>query len=194
MKIGLISDSHVPAATRQVPEQVFRAFESQDVDLILHAGDIYTESALDHLENLAPVLAVKGPGVDQGIPDHRAQERRVLALGGVHIGLVHQLYLPNIYYDIFPGVIAREFPPDASLQASLRKIFRQDVHVCVFGDTHADLVEWHQDILMVNPGSPTLPYQYRRLGTVGILEIREGQASARILHLRDFPGPEPSYK
>ena len=193
MKIGLISDSHVPASTRKVPEQVFRAFESENVELILHAGDIYTERALDELETLAPVLAVKGPGVDQGILSPRAENRRLLDLGGVRVALVHQLFLPGLYNDIFPGLIEKQFPAGVSMRATLHKFFKQEVDVCVFGDSHADLVEFHDGVLLVNPGSPTLPYQIMRLGTVGILEILENKATAHILHLKEFPGPAPVY-
>jgi len=192
VKIGLISDSHVPAATRRVPEQVFRAFEG--VELILHAGDIYSEAALDELEAIAPVIAVAGPGLDQGIPRPRVEDQRVLAVQGVHIGLVHILPLPGIRLDIVPGSILSELSPDTTLRASLRKVFRRDVDVCVFGDSHHEMIEQHDGILMVNPGSPTLPHQFRRLGTVGILEIVEGSTTAQILHLAGFPGPEPSYR
>ncbi len=192
MKIGLISDSHVPSSTRHIPEQVFHAFEG--VDLILHAGDIYSERALDELEIIAPVLAVRGPGNDQGIEPPRVEDTRLVAIQGVHIGMVHILALPGIRVDIRPGSFTNEMTPGTSLRECLRKVFKKDVHVCVFGDSHIEVMEWHEDVLMVNPGSPTLPHQYRRLGTVGILDIVEGKPSARILNLKDFPGPEPQYK
>ncbi len=47
MKIGLISDTHAPAFGATSPWQVEKAFEG--VDLILHAGDIYTRRYLDWL-------------------------------------------------------------------------------------------------------------------------------------------------
>jgi predicted phosphodiesterase len=57
MRIGLISDTHSPAMGVHPPEQVARAFEG--VDLILHAGDIYSSDCLDWLELIAPVIAVE---------------------------------------------------------------------------------------------------------------------------------------
>ena len=58
MRIGLISDTHVPDHRRELPCQLKRLFDG--TDLILHAGDIYTTWVLDELENMAPVLAAKG--------------------------------------------------------------------------------------------------------------------------------------
>ncbi|PCJ14259.1 MAG: hypothetical protein COB10_04545 [Planctomycetota bacterium] len=40
----------------------------------------------------------------------------------------------------------------------------------MFGHTHEAVVEEHQGILLVNPGSPVLPMQIQRLGQVAILE------------------------
>ncbi|MBI4236759.1 MAG: metallophosphoesterase family protein, partial [Chloroflexi bacterium] len=39
MRIGLISDTHVPEAGRQLPGQVYELLRG--VDLILHAGDMH---------------------------------------------------------------------------------------------------------------------------------------------------------
>ncbi|HWR70206.1 MAG TPA: metallophosphoesterase family protein, partial [Dehalococcoidia bacterium] len=45
MRIGLLSDTHVPQAVTMLPVELERAFDG--VDLILHAGDIFQSSALD---------------------------------------------------------------------------------------------------------------------------------------------------
>ena len=58
MRIGLISDTHIPDAAKALPPQVKEAF--RDVDLIMHAGDLYEVSVLDELESIAPVLAALG--------------------------------------------------------------------------------------------------------------------------------------
>ena len=58
MRIGLISDTHIPDVARAIPRNVSRAFSG--VDLILHAGDIQLASVLDELERIAPVLAARG--------------------------------------------------------------------------------------------------------------------------------------
>ena len=47
MLIGIISDTHIGRASNKLPSQVFKAFEN--VDLILHAGDIGDVSVIDEL-------------------------------------------------------------------------------------------------------------------------------------------------
>lgn len=45
MRIGVISDTHVPVRARTLPGEVFEIFAG--VDLILHAGDLITLDVLD---------------------------------------------------------------------------------------------------------------------------------------------------
>ena len=54
MKIGLISDTHIPEAMPELPNQVRTVFD--DTDLILHAGDLHCLEVLDWLGEIAPVL------------------------------------------------------------------------------------------------------------------------------------------
>ncbi len=85
MRIGLISDTHIPSAGRDLWPQVYDALRG--VDLIMHAGDLYDLAVLDWLEALAPVIAVSGNGDYGGWQrtepptDPRLRESRVLTLG-----------------------------------------------------------------------------------------------------------------
>ncbi len=62
MRIGLISDTHIPEACAHVWPQVLEAFEG--VDYIFHAGDVHEFSVLDELQRIAPVYAARGNGED----------------------------------------------------------------------------------------------------------------------------------
>ena len=62
MKIGLISDTHIPDSRKELWPQVFTAFRG--VDLILHAGDIYDLGVIDALREVAPIYAARGNGDD----------------------------------------------------------------------------------------------------------------------------------
>jgi predicted phosphodiesterase len=62
-------------------------------------------------------------------------------------------------------------------------IFGKPVDIVVFGYTHEAMVETHQGVLFVNPGSPSLVRQNIRLGTVAILEITPESRAARIIDL-----------
>ena len=94
MRIGLLSDTHIPVDASGLPPQLAEVF--RDVDLILHAGDIYDLSVLDELERITPVLAAKGDddSVDT-LADQRVKHRHVLKLEEQTLWLIH--YKPHQY-------------------------------------------------------------------------------------------------
>lgn len=183
VRIGLISDTHVPNAVNEVPYQVENAFKG--VDLILHAGDIYQSVCLDWLERIAPVTAVELESMVHFKNDSRVEEKRVLTLEGHSIGLVHDLFLRGID-EVRPGSIAASNHSAESLPEIVERFFGDPVTIVVFGHTHIPVMEEHHGILFVNPGSPVLPRQRRELGQVGILEVTPQNKSAWILDLSEF--------
>jgi putative phosphoesterase len=194
MKIGLISDTHFPALGPHLAPEIAMAFA--DVDLILHAGDIYNSACLDELEALAPVIAVEVP-LAPVTGDHRVvDDRRVVHVEGHAIGLVHDLAIPRVT-EVTPGALARGYPEDDGRVApALEAIFGEPVDIVVFGDSHRAVAETCQGILFVNPGSPTLPNQIKRLGDVAVLEIGPDGCEATIVDLRTLrpsaPSPAPA--
>jgi putative phosphoesterase len=184
MKIGLISDTHNPGAARVPPPEVARAFEG--VEMIFHAGDIYIPATLDWLEQIAPVVAVELGSDAHFSEDSRVEEKRRFDLEGYSIGMVHDLIIPGMGGEVTEGSIPREFPNGVDLPKALESVFGAPVNVVVFGHTHHSIVEKYQGVLLVNPGSPSLPRQIRRLGQVGILELSPTGADAKIVELSQY--------
>lgn len=183
MRVGLISDTHSPALGVHPPEEVRRAFAG--VDLILHAGDIYSSECLDWLEEIAPVVGVEVPPAPV-MGDPRVMEKRVVEIEGYAIGLVHDLGMRGVD-EVRPGAIARSWPADMSVADSLAAFFDgQRLDGVVFGHSHWEMSETHEGILFVNPGSPTLPHQTRRLGTVAIMDVTPEGLRGEILDLKQF--------
>jgi putative phosphoesterase len=175
MRIGLISDTHIPTAQKELWPQVYEAFRG--VDLIMHAGDLMVSEVIDWLEEVAPVMAVWGNGDFRGwqrtVPpeDRRLSEAKVLTIGNLKIGLVHDLQLP-------------EHPPLRTLEGQMSHYFRGAVDVIVRGSTHAAEIVTVKDVLIVNPGSPTFPnHQSTRLGTIGFLDVEDGRVEPSIVQL-----------
>ena len=165
MRIGLISDTHIPQAGRDLWPQVYEALRG--VDLIMHAGDLLVPEVIDWLEPLAPVMAVSGNGDYGGwqrtVPpqDPRLSESKLLPLGGLRIGLVHDFPLP-------------ESPPLRTFEGLMSHYFGGPVDVIVRGSTHAAEITTVKGVLVVNPGSPTFPnHKSLRLGTIGYLEVED---------------------
>ena len=173
VRIGLISDTHIPRDIKALPPHIKEAF--QGVDLILHAGDIYLPATLDELEIIAPVLAARGNG-DRHFPeDKRLNDTHVLNIAGLNLGLTHGINYPG--------------SPGYPLDRTIEREFGQHMDIIVFGDTHVAVVERRDGTLLVNPGSPTLPNGLFELGTVGVLDITGKRAEARIIQLSEFPLP-----
>jgi putative phosphoesterase len=183
LRIGLISDTHIPEARERLWPQVFDAFAG--VDLIFHAGDVHDFRVLDELEAVAPVYAARGNGEDGsgGRPvqpeDPRVQYAWLLELGGLWVGLTHYVPVP-------------ERPPNFTLARWIERYFPERTpDVIVSGDTHRELIASVQGVLCVNPGSPTYPHNYdTQHGTIAFLEIRERRASASV-HLITEDGIRP---
>ena len=184
MKIGLIADTQVPSA--ELSPKVKAAFEG--VDLILHAGDILIPSCLDYLEEIAPVKAVETGAERQLRGDSRVVEHhRVVEVEGHSIGMVHELSIPPITaLEILPGVIDKSYPADASLPNSLEEVFGAPVDIVVYGFSHISLVEEHEGILFINPGSATWPNQRVMPGTVAVLDLTNESRDARLIDLNQL--------
>ena len=180
MRIGLISDTHIPVAAPRLWPQVYEAFRG--VDLIMHAGDLMVPDVIDWLEEVAPVMAVSGNGDYGGwqrsLPpdDPRLSESKVLVVDlpegrRLRVGLVHDFQLP-------------EAPPLRTVESLMNHYFGGPVNVIVRGSTHAAEVITVKGVLIVNPGSPTFPnHQSLRLGTIGYLDIADGRVRPSILQL-----------
>ncbi len=176
MRIGLISDTHIPAAAPQLWPQVYEALRG--VDLIMHAGDLMVPEVIDWLEEVAPVMVVSGngdyTGWERSIPpdDPRLSESKVLTVDGLRLGLVHDFQLP-------------EAPPLRTVDGLMSHHFGGPVHVIVRGSTHKAEITTVKGVLIVNPGSPAFPnHQSTRLGTIGFLDIDGGRVHPSILQLK----------
>ncbi len=176
MRIGVISDTHLPSLIRQLDEMGSKAGDIlATVDLILHAGDVVAPSVISWCEQFAPVRIARG---NNDLFEHpRLADKHVLNIDGWRIGLVHEARpetrpMAEILADVLPG---------------------EEVDVFIAGDTHVQRLELRHNVLVMNPGSPTLPHhkQWRR-GTVGLLQVTAQQLDSEILVLGQTEGsPNP---
>lgn len=195
MKIGLISDTHTPGDGQGVPESVYKVFDG--VDLILHAGNIFVSSILDELETIAPVKAAGSKDRDKlcldgshvwkpsgcWCADARVEETQVIETDGFTIGLIHELVVPGYSDRIYPGSLSRGFQYDESQPLIPDETFGTRADIIVFGHTCTALYEEYGSTVLINPGSPTLRNELRRVGTVATLEVVDGTKTVDIVDL-----------
>ena len=168
MRIGVLSDTHIPEAPVLFPE-ILEAFAG--VDLILHAGDIVVARVLDELEQVAPVLAAEGNHDFHLESDPRIEQVHRLELEGHTLALVHT------------------FEPTRWRLDRLVRLYldgvRPDVVVC--GDSHVERINLFEGVLVLNAGSATLPRNRSpRLGHVAFLTLeRDRKPEAMIVDLGD---------
>lgn len=174
MLIGIISDTHIPERATEIPEKVLNVFEN--VDLILHAGDLVSHEVWDELEKIAPTKCSQG-NMDRayGI---KLPKNITFEVEGLKIGLNHG-----------------EVYPRGDTQQLKYIAMEMGVEILITGHTHWPFITEVDDILLLNPGSPTVP----RLSdpSVMLLKIENKKLDVEIIKIGkptckalNFEGPE----
>lgn len=160
LKIGVISDTHIPRRVKALPEIVLETFK--DVTHIIHAGDIMSMEVINKLEELAPVTAVAG-NLDSPELYKKLGDKRILSFGNFKIGIFH-------------GHGDKGKTVDRAISC-----FKDDnVNCIVFGHSHIPYCQYHDDILIFNPGSPT-DKRRNKYFSVGLMDIGK-TISARLIY------------
>jgi uncharacterized protein len=172
MRIGLISDTHLPQLVRQLDElgpQVGDFLST--VDLILHGGDVTAPAVLDWCGQYGELLVARGN--NDRFKDPRMKDVVRLDIDGFRIAMVHELR-------------PESRPMDQLLSQATGAI---PVDILISGDTHVERLEYRDDVLFINSGSPTFPHHLEvRLGSVALLEVEPGRIRAEIVKLGETPG------
>ncbi len=147
-RIGVVADTHCPEFIDRLPHRIFEVLKG--VDLILHAGDVTSESTLRELARIAPVEAVRGDH-DRTLTSLPAI--RELTVEGKRIVIVHGQRSrwveepQTLLWTLTLGY----FRPHSGLPRTLRRRF-PDADVIVFGHTHRPFASKVDDTLLFNPG------------------------------------------
>lgn len=149
-RLGIISDTH-----GYLPDQTLRVFGY--VDMILHAGDVGSETILSTLAKIAPVVAVRG-NMDSGVWADRLIEKESVDVEGRLIHLIHDA--ARLHMDALNGACL----------------------AVVNGHTHRPAVATREGVLFVNPGSAGAP-RYGERASVAILRVEGARVSADLVDL-----------
>jgi len=159
VKIGVISDTHLPGYNEKLKRIVDRYFS--DVDLILHAGDLVDMAVLDVFGD-RDVKAVCG-NMDPLSVRKQLPDRLIMEINGFRLGMMHGW--------------------GGNAENISEKIYRilGPVDCLIYGHTHYPDNRMNEGVLFFNPGS-AIDKRYALENTVGILEIGD-QIQGKIIKI-----------
>ena len=112
---------------------------------------------IDWCEQFSPGICVKGN--NDGFEDERATDKIRIELEGWQFGVVHELRPEDRPMDV---LINQAFPGESI----------DMIDVLIAGDTHVARLEYRDNVLLINSGSPTLPHHLEwRLGSAVLLDV-----------------------
>lgn len=149
-RVGIMSDTH--GLVR--PEAIAAL---RGVDMILHAGDIGASEVLETLNEIAPVVAVRGNN-DKGEWAEALPDWEVVEIGSVSIYMLHDLKEIDIS------------PSGGGFQ------------VVVSGHSHKPSLEDRRGVLYVNPGSAG-PRRFSLPVSIAELRVVDDKVSAALIEL-----------
>jgi putative phosphoesterase len=160
MLFGLISDTHVNDRVDKIPQSVFKTFK--DVDQIIHAGDLTSQEVLDQLKEIAPVVAIQG-NMDRAY-DLNLPKTEIINVGKLIIGIAHG-----------------EIYPRGDEQQLYYLALQLGVDILITGHSHQKKKKKIKDILLLNPGSPTVPILADP--TVMLLDVANEEVNVEVVKL-----------
>ncbi len=163
IRIGVISDTHVPERAPDVPAQALKALQGSDI--ILHAGDIVDLKVLRTLKTVCSDVRAVWGNMDPETSHGKLSQKLVFKAGGLTIGMMHGWGPPGQLIPLLQREFAKDMPD-----------------IIVFGHSHQPTAETVKGTLFFNPGSATdtvfAPYP-----SVGIITITGGKPRAEFVKL-----------
>jgi putative phosphoesterase len=148
--VGVISDTH-----GHMRPEIVRVFKG--ADLIVHAGDIGRGDILEALQEIAPVVAVRGNMDD-------VSWAFALPLNGF-------VEIDNVLLYVLHDISRLDFEPSAA-----------GVKAVINGHSHRPSIERHKGVLYLNPGSAG-PRRFKLPISVALLSVRGDSLDARLMDL-----------
>ncbi len=159
MKIGVVSDTHIPLSSCELPTELLTALKG--CDLIIHAGDLIDICVLEALKKISKVEAVYG-NMDPQKVRISLRDKKILNICGKKVCLMHGDGNPEKLIPLLENEFSEENPD-----------------IVIFGHSHKPMNKYIGKVLFFNPGSPTdtvfAPYR-----SYGIIEIAKGKIKSDI--------------
>lgn len=133
MKILVTSDTH--GHYKDISDYIII---NDDIELIIHAGDYALDAKNISLETGKNCIYVRG---NNDFFDYSSKDLEIIKIKGRTIMLVHG-HKQNVY---------------RGYKNLLIEAKKYKANIVIFGHTHQYVNEKHDNILLINPGSPSFP-------------------------------------
>jgi len=150
--VGVISDTH-----GLLRLEAMKALAG--VSMIIHAGDIGTPEVISSLENIAPVVAVRG-NTDRDGWACRLPFTEVVQIGGISLYVLHDIGM----LDLNPAAAG--------------------FHAVISGHTHQPAIENRNGVHYLNPGSAG-PKRFTLPVSAALLRVKNNSLKAELLTLEE---------
>jgi putative phosphoesterase len=179
VKIGVLSDTHIPDLMPSLPPQIEQVFEG--LDIILHVGDICRLDTLQQLEDEFTITMAVAGERDSSEAKRYLEDKKVVRFGNRKVGMIHghQGEQAEKWWGALRGKFARTSPYER-LYRYVEGQF-EGVDCIVFGHSHHPYVKVRNGILLFNPGAVAPSPGLRP--SVGILDVGERTITGRIVYL-----------
>jgi putative phosphoesterase len=162
IRIGVISDTHIPDRASVISQKILDDFKN--ADMVVHLGDLVELSVIDQLKAVCGnVVAVWG-NMDSFEVKEELPEKEIIEVGKYRIGLMHGYGHPGKLIEL----LADKFKDDK-------------VDIIIFGHSHLSLIETRGGVLFFNPGSPTDKI-FSPFNSYGIIELND-EIKAKIIEI-----------
>ncbi len=158
MRLGIIADTHIKGSLESLEDLVK---ELEDCDYILHAGDYTSYEALEVLRRHSGFIGVKG-NADCDSVRGALNQKEIIELMGYRLGLIHG-----------------DGSKKTTVERALEVFEDEGVDIIIFGHSHQPLIQTKNNVLLLNPGSPTSKRREKYYSYI-ILEIMASGMEARL--------------
>ena len=156
MKIIVVSDTHF--STQKIIE---RLEIIEDIDMIIHLGDIMSDSKKIGEALGVKTLSVKG-NCDFGLEEEPFE--KIVEVENIKIIFTH----------------GHRYKVKQSVDRYFYRAMEAEANIALYGHTHVPVNRWIEDVLMFNPGSASLPKEGQQ-PSFGILNIVDNKVESNII-------------
>lgn len=154
MRILVVSDTH------GINEGVIDLINREDFDVYIHLGDYIRDC--EYIERLTGINFIKIKG-NNDFFDIDNDEEKIIEIGGIRILLLHG-HKDGVYF---------------GMEKLFYKAKSRNVDICLFGHTHVYFYGKYEDIIFLNPGSPSRPRGGDFKKSCAMIDISDGKIDVK---------------